>query len=1152
MNIVGCKIDNIVFFSLYIYSPSLHCINFLHQLFSNTTGPFIVLGDFNFHHHLWGSSSCDIWGKKLIDLLDNFNLCLLNDGRPTRRSSPVQGPSAVDLSFCSNSLASNFLWDIDRFAYGSDHLPIIISFVNRAFSFVPPPPLLKYNLNRAKWEVFSDSIDCKMASLPHLKSDNMLECLDAFYKCLTNTANECFPIKKNGLIRRSSPPWWDDECTNSIKLRKQAEKLYCNSMTLDNFINYKHVLAKTKRFLKKKKFTSWRKFCSSLSPSSRSSIVWQSIRRFRASQVCSRFNLPPFSSWTEHFLDKLAPPYVPTFEECYPAQAIPTVHPLDHLFTICELKSVLSHVKDSAPGMDGIPYSFIVHCPDTSLNYFLEIINSVFVSGSIPSQWKSQLVIPILKPDKDPASFESYRPIALSSVLCKLLEHLIKNRLEWFVENRELLSANQFGFRKSRSTLDNLSILTTDIRLAFSRNESLVAVFLDINSAYDSVNLSLLKNKMLNIGFPPGLTHFIFRLMIGRSISLRLFDRVISNRLIWKGLPQGSVLSPLLYNIYTRDLDSVICPNCKCLQFADDVVVYLSVKKIEFGVNVINNSLYLLNSWLDSHGLLFSYSKCKSVIFSRKRVIPPVTITIGDNVIDILPHVKFLGVFLDSKLSFKKHIEFILAKCEKNLNILRVLSGVWWGSHPFCQRLIYNAIIRSVIDYGCIILEPCNYGALHKLDLIQYRALRIIIGAMKSSPVNALQVECADPPYKLRRQFLSDKYIFKSFQFSNHPLHPKLQLLSEYVQEKAFWTHKRIPNILYSFTKFNSFKTAFISSRVLPIFSIPFRSLFFRPDINLSIGITKKTPCANSIFSCILDDRWAGWKVFFTDASKRNSKESVGFAVYFQNADLRLCYKCPWQSSVFTGECLAILAAIMFISDNKLINSVIFTDSLSALMAIKQNPIYSGLRSHIICRIRFLLFQCANNVQNVSLVYIPSHCGIRGNEIADEAAKYAIVNGDHSYYRNYCYDIASLAREFLVQSWSNSWNRSSKHKGSHLFSIQPFVSMKPWFSKFNFLEKHITSTLCRVRLGHCCVPVHLHKLHVLNNQHCDCGFESGDINHLFFACPLNVKPVPLYSILYLFHIPLPTSISSLISIALQNKNVLVLLAKFIHCNNIRI
>ena len=242
------------------------------------------------------------------------------------------------------------------------------------------------------------------------------------------------------------------------------------------------------------------------------------------------------------------------------------------------------------------------------------------------------------------------------------------------------------------------------------------------------------------------IVNFIINLLSQRTISLNIDDCEKFTRTVFKGLPQGSVLSPLLYNIYTYDLEIALNNTVNVLQYADDLLLYTTDACLENASNTLTTFLDLLKCWLISNGLELSTSKSTVVVFSRRRVLPTINVTYNGHSLPVANHAKFLGVVLDGKLTGVPHCEYIVTKCERLLNIIRCLSGVWWGAHPFSMKLFYNALIRSILDFGTFLLEGGSVMALKKLDAIQTKALRIITGAMRSSPINALQVECCEPP----------------------------------------------------------------------------------------------------------------------------------------------------------------------------------------------------------------------------------------------------------------------------------------------------------------------------------------------------------------------------------------------------------------------
>lgn len=1127
-NAVAMKIFEISIVSIYIPHPHCRLLPDLRTIFTSLSPPVIIMGDFNAHHVSWGSYYSDSFGTLLLNLMDELNFCILNTGSPTRRCYPSQNPaSAVDLTFCSPGLAPSILWRVYDSTCGSDHFPIIISLPAQSSVIDRPPPLLKYKLSKADWSAFSSTSDNNTASLPNITLTNCLSSYGSFVDSLTSAADQHIPLKSKSR-RKVSPPWWDSECTTMIRKRKAAEKTYSSCMSLENFLQFQKISAATRKLLSNKKRQGWSSFCENMSPGTSSSVVWRQIRRFRGSLARLNPSSNDPSSWIIPFADKLAPPFVPHIS-CLPLNShshMPHTCDLDRPFSLDELHKALGGLVDSSPGEDGIPYSFLSHSSDNTKHYYLNLINTFFDYGIIPNSWNSQIIIPLLKPGKDPSDSNSYRPIALSTVLLKIMEHMIKFRLEWFIERNNVLSKSQFGFRKGMSTMDSLSILTTDIHIAFKKKELLVGVFLDIASAYDNVLIPVLRQKLRQLSVSEKLVRFICNAISSRSIIIRSQNSILPPRTVWKGLPQGSVLSPLLYSIYTFDLDRVVNSFCQVLQYADDVALYVSSKSIDEACSRLNSALEYLGEWLSDHGLSISVPKCSTVTFTRKRIIPVAHISFKGEPIQASSKVKFLGVFLDRKLSGIPHFNHVIKKCEKGVNVLRSLSGVRWGAHPYSQKLLYNAIVRSHFDYGMFLLDPGDKLSLDKISKIQYKCLRIILGAMKSSPINALQVECVDPPLYLRRQFLSDRFFLKIIQYPSHPLVDKLKSLSIIIGPS--YVPQKVPCLLHSYNKFSSIFSSIDSFPKNPLFLNSYDSLILNPNVILNFGICKNSPNAARLFYEKIAKNWQGWLTVFTDASKLTDEGFVGVAVWIPSYRIVLSFKLPPPSSVFTGESIAILEAINYADSHNIRNVLIVSDSRSCLQAISANPFRSKNKFPSILQIRESLLKCKIKGINIAFAWVPSHSGIPGNETADSCAKAAVSCGLSDYKKISFHDLSSLPYSHLIKSWNNDWQISKRNTGKHFANIQQHIPSKPWFFLQKKFSKRVTSCICRLRIGHACTPVHLAKIKVKDSSLCECGMDEGTAEHLVFNCPsVNVS---LHDFLP-SNFPRPCSLNTLLALA---------------------
>lgn len=307
INAIAAKILDFTVLSIYVSDPHSIRISDLDRIFSSLPSPFLIIGDFNLHHLMWGSADYDSLACDLVDLMEDKNICLLNDGSPTRRTAPGQNASAVDLSLCSPNLGTLLSWTVLQDSHGSDHLPILISFPTSFSQPSPPPNHNKYHLPKADWDQFALDIDAAVSGLPTVSPENAFICQEKLIKSFMAVADSNIPPKKRGKARYS-PPWWDSECTEMIRKRKEAEKEFGENMSLDNFLAYKKTAALAKRLFKKKKKNGWIHFCHSISPRTPSSVLWKAIKRYRGSYIVRDVHSNDPSVWLTSFINTLSPP----------------------------------------------------------------------------------------------------------------------------------------------------------------------------------------------------------------------------------------------------------------------------------------------------------------------------------------------------------------------------------------------------------------------------------------------------------------------------------------------------------------------------------------------------------------------------------------------------------------------------------------------------------------------------------------------------------------------------------------------------------------------------------------------------------------------------------------------------------------------------
>jgi len=762
------------------------------QLFQSFHRNAIILGDFNAHGSVFGAKDSEInkRGMFLEELLDIYNMVPLNTGAGTyvKHSGEL---SRLDIAMTTPNLARVINWKVLNDTLGSDHL--VVEMVIKEKPVKEDTSISKWLYRRADWDGFKKQ--CVQLITSDVVDDDIDSSRDRLVQTIIEAAEVNIPVTNpvGTGSRHRVVPFWTEECTAAIKKRNKAKNKMQRTKDLEDRKEYFRLRGVAQHIIKTAEKTYWQAFCSTMDKDTKASKVWGTIKKL--SGVRSQQEIPTITddgitydtnqskaellakkfaavSSDNNFSQKFQTSRVQIEEEWKSVSDQPEV-PLDiNLpFEMHELVDAVRQCKrKSAPGPDRISYEMLKNIPRICLPTILRFFNLVWTKRKLPPDWKTAVVMPLLKPDKPPYKAESYRPVALTNTLCKVMERMVANRLRWWLETNNLYNKAQSGFRKGRSTIDQIIRLADDAHKAINNRHYTLAVMLDLTKAFDMVWHRGLLHKIKGLGLQGNILSFIEDFLTGRTIQVRVGNNLSSSYHLENGTPQGSVISPLLFLLMINDIDDPVNGERLSL-YADDSAIWKSGANLTELVKNVQSYLDKLKAFFDRWGFKVSEDKTVAIVFTRnkKYKVENVKLTMNGKDIKVENTARFLGVTFDKKLTWKPHIDKVVEKCNKRMNILRVLSGTRWGSSKAMLLIVYKAMIRSVIDYGSIAYDTASNSTKSRLDEIQAKALRICCGALRGTPTSALQVECGQPPLRLRRLRMMTDYAIKMQSIPDHP-----------------------------------------------------------------------------------------------------------------------------------------------------------------------------------------------------------------------------------------------------------------------------------------------------------------------------------------------------------------------------------------------
>lgn len=365
------------------------------------------------------------------------------------------------------------------------------------------------------------------------------------------------------------------------------------------------------------------------------------------------------------------------------------------------------------------------------------VINNCLNNGHFPSCWKKSRLIPIPK-KKTAATPANFRPISMLDNMGKILEAIILARLKEDIEENQTIPEHQFGFRPGHSTVDALKTFRDDITWQLNRGWCTTACLLDFEKAFDSVWTDGLLTKMKNCGIKDETTAIIKSFLEGRTADVYIDGTESASFLMERGVPQGSKLGPLLYNIYISDLQKPA--NCAIVQYADDTVLYTASRSPELAGRRLQDALAEANDYFTRWGLKINEGKSEVITFrpggnrgrrTAYREANDLKISLNGCIIPTVRSIKYLGIDIDDTLGFNKHVNRVIKRAKgafyqlvptmKNLDV-----EVKWKS------LLYKQLVRPCLTYGFPIWATISKTKYEELAKLERRILRAITGKYRS------------------------------------------------------------------------------------------------------------------------------------------------------------------------------------------------------------------------------------------------------------------------------------------------------------------------------------------------------------------------------------------------------------------------------------
>ena len=980
----------------------------------------LILGDLNGHDELWDAlQPPDARGEDVAKWIFDNNLAVVNDrNKATRINKQTGGLSSPDVSLAGSNWSNKCIWSTGDQIGKSDHLPITIAITTTVQHQTVFGRKARWRRNGINWNAFREEIEDETSNLP--SEPNITQRVIRLNSIIIEAAHNHVGKTKPG---KSTRPHITPTVRAALRKRNRLRrKLNTNRK------EWLEACREAHEEIEKSKEEAWRDLLSDTATNADSQKMWGLIKSLNGSpdtnapNQAMRHNGRTITSsqkkadiFSMHYAsvsklnfnkadrdlnrkckDRLKNSASADDESCSD-------------FTMVELTRAIRKMRrKGAEGPDDIPPTFLKELGHKALTELLSIFNISFRKAECPQIWRNAIILPLLKSGKLASELPSYRPISLTSCVVKLLERMINDRLYHLAETRGMFNHQQAGFRKGRGCEDQAARIIQAIEDGFQHKPMLrsVLVLLDFSKAYDTVWQQKLLLSMIDQGVPMTLIRWINCFLQNRQAKVR-FNNVLSrSRKMRQGLPQGSVLSPILFLFYINNLAKILPSENINSLFADDVTILAVRKSLEEAEAAAQTSVDTVVRWADEWKLKLNATKSEACFFTSSpkeaKWTPNIVVPVKSKkkkrkvAIPFKPTPRLLGVILDRQLCFGPHIDSISEKLQNNYRMLAAVSHSKWGWKKDMLRSLYIGLINSSINYaGFAWQSSISDTQIKALERLSNRALRICTGHMKKTPVEALYLEMRLP--NIRTQIKRSATTAAEKCLRSNSDHPR-RIAFENAATPRTKALKRTNWAIEAKKNISNLGLDDDPRKPLTHFNHPPWLDSANVTVNDTLpGITSKNaPEATIIEAAVKQIRSLNPTItIYTDGSASAGTTNGGAGVVYTTGDptapditSKSTKKGSKHTSSFGEELTAMEEASDYILQNCNVNDVVViaTDSQSLCSSLSHHsPASDTIRAKL-----------AKSEATIIVQWIPGHSNIPGNEAADAAAKEAaLLPGPH-------------------------------------------------------------------------------------------------------------------------------------------------------------